>query len=139
PSGATVPEANRERLVELCRRLGIRLIEDDIYAELVDGGAPKPMLAFDDGSTVSYVSSFSKSISPGLRAGICAPGTLFEDVASRKCQQDLHSSVVTESALREFLLAGAMDPHLDWLRTRNARRRALALDALRPTFPGTTS
>lgn len=138
PSGATVPEPNRQRLVELCRGLGVRIIEDDIYAELVDGGAPKPMLAFDDGSTVSYVSSFSKSISPGLRVGVCVPGNLFEEVATRKCQQDLHSSVVTEAALREFLAAGAMEPHVDWLRTRNARRRSLALDAIGRTFPERT-
>ena len=135
PSGATIPEKNREKLVELCRQLGIRIIEDDIYAELVDGGAPKPMLAFDDGSTVSYVSSFSKSISPGLRVGLCLPGTLFEEVAARKCQQDLHSAVVTEAALREFLAAGAMEPHLTRLRSRNAHRRTLALDAIGRTFP----
>jgi DNA-binding transcriptional MocR family regulator len=135
PSGATVPEKHRETLVELCRRLGVRIIEDDIYAELVDGGAPKPMLAFDDGSTVSYVSSFSKSVSPGLRVGVCAPGNLFEEVAARKCQQDLHSAVVTEAALREFLAAGGMEPHVKWLRSRNAHRRSVALDAIGRSFP----
>ncbi len=138
PSGATVPEKNRPRLVEICRKHGVRLIEDDIYGELVDGGAPKTMLAWDDGSTVSYVSSFSKSVSPGLRAGVCVPGTLYEDFAARKCQQDLHSAVVAEVALREFLAAGALDPHLARLRERNARRRTLALDAIARTFPAGT-
>ena len=135
PSGATVPEAGREQLVELCRRLGIRIIEDDIYGELVDGGAPKPMLAFDDGSTVSYVSSFSKSVSPGLRVGLCAPGSLFADATARKCQQDLHSAVPTEVALREFIAAGALEPHLAALRARNQRRRALGLAAIERCFP----
>lgn len=138
PSGATLPEPSRERLVEICRRLGVRIIEDDIYADLVDGGAPKPMLAFDDGSTVSYVSSFSKSISPGLRAGVCAPGSLFDEATARKCQQDLHSAVPTEVALREFLASGAMEPHLKMLRVRNARRRELALAAIERSFPAGT-
>jgi len=138
PSGATIPEENRPRLVEICRAHGVRLIEDDIYGELVDGGAPKTMLAWDDGSTVSYVSSFSKSVSPGLRAGVCVPGTLYEDFAARKCQQDLHSAVVAEVALREFLAVGALDPHLARLRERNARRRALGLDAIARTFPSGT-
>lgn len=136
PSGATLPDAARERLVEACRRLGVRIIEDDIYGELVDGGAPKPMLAWDPhGSTVSYVSSFSKSVSPGLRVGLCVPGTLHEAFAARKCQQDLHSSVITEAMLREFLEVGAMDPHLAGLRERNRRRRELALEVMARTFP----
>ncbi len=138
PSGATVPEPQRERLVEICRKLGVRIIEDDIYAELVDGGAPKPMRAFDDGSTVSFVSSFSKSISPGLRAGICVPGTLFDEASARKCQQDLHCAVPTEVALREFLAMDAMDPHLELLRERNARRRAVGIAAIGESFPAGT-
>jgi DNA-binding transcriptional MocR family regulator len=135
PSGATIPDANRIRLVEICRAHGVRLIEDDIYGELVDGGPPKTMLAWDDGSTVSYVSSFSKSVSPGLRVGVCAPGTLHEDYAARKCQQDLHSAVTSEVMLREFLESGAFDPHLAQLRQRNRGRRALALAAIEHSFP----
>ena len=138
PSGATVPEAHRERLVAICRAHGVRLIEDDIYGELVDGGAPKTMLAWDDGSTVSYVTSFSKSVSPGLRVGVCVPGALHEDYAARKCQQDLHSATVSEVALREFLESGALDPHLTRLRERNRHRRTLALDAIARSFPAGT-
>ena len=135
PSGATIPEAHRPRLVEICRTHGVRLIEDDIYGELLDDGPPKTMLAWDDGSTVSYVSSFSKSVSPGLRVGVCAPGTLQEDYAARKCQQDLHSAVTSEVMLREFLESGAFDPHLARLRARNRGRRELALAAIERSFP----
>ena len=96
PSGATVSDRRRELLVEICRRDGVRLIEDDIYGELLDGGSPRSMLSYDeDGSTVSYVTSFSKSVSPGLRVGFCVPGKLHEEFAARKCQHDLHSSVVS--------------------------------------------
>src|SRR4030095_11946157 len=77
PSGATIPETNRARLVDLCRRLGVRIIEDDIYGELLDGGALRPLLAYDDGSTVSYASSFSKTVAPGLRGGGSGARTLF--------------------------------------------------------------
>ncbi|MEI8235456.1 MAG: PLP-dependent aminotransferase family protein [Verrucomicrobiota bacterium] len=137
PTGATLPLAQRERLVDLCRAAGVRLVEDDIYAELLDSGAPKPCRAFDDGSVVSFVSSFSKTVSPGLRVGYCVPGTpeLEDAFAARKCQQDLHSSVVSEAILRTFLARGRLDPHLAWLRERNLRRRTLALDAIGRSFP----
>ena len=137
PSGATLAEASRQRLVRICREHGVRLIEDDIYAELLDSGAPKPCRAFDDGSTVSLVTSFSKTVSPGLRVGYCVPGTpeLADAFAARKCQQDIHSSVVSEALLRTFLGCGNLDPHLAWLRERNLRRRTLVLDAIARSFP----
>ena len=137
PSGATLAEASRQRLVRICREHGVRLIEDDLYAELLDSGAPKPCRAFDDGSTVSLVTSFSKTVSPGLRVGYCVPGTpeLADAFAARKCQQDIHSSVVSEALLRTFLGCGNLDPHLAWLRERNLRRRNLVLDAIERSFP----
>jgi len=170
PTGATIPEANRPKLVEICRKHGVRIVEDDIYAKLVEGGPaekaagssgfesmpprggaapleagashyiPPPLRAFDDGSTVSFVSSFSKSVSPGLRVGVCVPGTIYERVAERKVQQDMHSCVISETALRCFLEAGQLEPHLTALRERNRGRRALALAAIERAFPvGTTA
>lgn len=138
PSGATMPTPNRERFVTICRELGIRIIEDDIYGELLDAGGPTPMLTWDDGTTVSYVSSFSKSVSPGLRVGLCVPGSLREEFAALKCRQDLHSAVMTEAALREFILADKLDPHLERLRERNRRRREIGLEAVRSSFPADT-
>jgi len=140
PSGATLPQPARERLVEICRETGVRLIEDDIYGELCDGGAPTPCLAYDDGSTVSYVTSFSKSVAPALRVGYCVPGTpeLHDAVATKKCQQDLHGAVIPEVTLRQFIRRGSLDPHLDWLRERNRRRREQVLDAIRGSFPAGT-
>ena len=138
PSGSTMPESARVSLVEVCRKLGVRIIEDDIYAELVDGGAPKPMLAFDDGSTVSYVTSFSKSVSPGLRAGFCVPGSVFEQAATLKCQEDMHGSVLSECTLRAFLEMGAAEPHLARLRGQNRRRRSIARETIARSFPAGT-
>jgi len=135
PSGATMPAAHRERLVQICRTHGVRIVEDDIYGELVDGRAPPTMLAFDDGTTASYVSSFSKTVSPGLRVGMCVPGTPHEEVATLKCQQDMHSAVATEVALRHFLEMGGLDPHLTRVRESNARRRQVARAAIARTFP----
>lgn len=138
PSGATIPEENRGPLVEICRRHGVRIVEDDIYAKLMEGGAPPPLRAHDDGSTVSFVSSFSKSIAPGLRVGVCVPGKIYERAAERKVQQDMHSSVVSEVTLRCFLQSGAVEPHLKMLRERNRHRRGLAIRAVERSFPAGT-
>jgi DNA-binding transcriptional MocR family regulator len=36
PLGSIMPDANKQRLVQLCEQQGIALIEDDIYSELVE-------------------------------------------------------------------------------------------------------
>lgn len=137
PSGATLDQPARQRLVEICRENGTRLLEDDIYGEFADEGAPTLCRAHDDGSTVSVVTSFSKTVAPGLRIGYALAGTpeLHDAVACRKTQQDLHSAVVTEVGLRYFFQRGAMEPHLASLRKHYRHRRALALDAIARTFP----
>jgi DNA-binding transcriptional MocR family regulator len=134
PSGATIPEDRRERFVEVCRKAKVKVIEDEVYAELCDGTPPRPLRSYDDGSDVFYVSSFSKSIAPGLRVGMALPGPFFEQVAELKCKQDMHGCVVSEVTLREYLL-GPAEETLAALKRTFARRRALAREAIAETFP----
>jgi DNA-binding transcriptional MocR family regulator len=135
PSGATMPDDARKALVEICRQNRVRIVEDDIYSELVDGGAPKPLRAYDDGNTVSFVTSFSKSVSPGLRVGYCIPGDLHESFATLKCKQDLHGAVPTQAAMRTFFEKGGLPGHLDGLRKNYEALRKLGSDAVRKSFP----
>jgi hypothetical protein len=76
----------------------------------------KPIRAYDDGSTVTYVTSFSKTVAPGLRVGVCLPGLDANQFALQKCQQDMHSATLCEVALRRYLETGRFDSHLDFLR-----------------------
>lgn len=134
PSGATIPEGERERFVDICRRAKAKVIEDEVYAELCDGIPPRPLRSYDDGSCVLYVSSFSKSIAPGLRVGMALAGPFFEQVAELKCKQDMHGCVVSEVTLREYLL-GPAEATLAALKNTFARRRMLAREAIADTFP----
>lgn len=138
PSGATVPEEARGRIVESCRRHGVRLIEDEIYADLRDDGGGRPMLAHDDGSAVSLVSSFSKTVAPGLRIGYAVPGDLFEPFVRRKCIEDIHGAAIAEAVVAEFLGRGCLGPHLERLRQFYAARRRLAREAVLRSFPDGT-
>lgn len=135
PDGSTMPLENKKELLELCKVFNVRIVEDDIYSELATRGAPPPIAAFDDGSTVSYATSFSKSVAPGLRLGFLAPGDLFEAAASLKCQQDMHSSAVSQAILKHFISRGFLDQHLEKLRVIYAKRRSIALQAIENAFP----
>jgi DNA-binding transcriptional MocR family regulator len=138
PSGATVPNEIRRALVDLCRETGTRILEDEMYGELSEIPDLKPIRAYDDGSTVSYVTSFSKTVAPGLRVGVCLPGVDANPFALHKCQQDMHSATLCEVAFRRYLETGRFDSHLDFLRRLNRERRALALGVIEECFPATT-
>ncbi|AOM40053.1 GntR family transcriptional regulator [Xenorhabdus hominickii] len=72
PLGWVMSENQRKRLVELARRYGLLIIEDAVYAFLIEN-APPPLVELAPELTI-YVSGFSKSIATGLRVGfIVAP------------------------------------------------------------------
>jgi len=126
PSGATLKEEWRPRMVEMCRKMGVPILEDDIYGDLLGRARPKPLRAYDDGSTVLYVTSFSKTVAPGLRIGFALPGKWMDAAADRQCRQTIHGGVPPEFITASFLRSGRMEGHLEMLRTVYAKRRELA-------------
>lgn len=138
PSGATIPESARADLVELCRCFRVAIIEDEVYAELRDGGTLPPLRAYDDGSTVFHVASFCKSVAPGLRVGAFMPGRFWEEAAQMRCMEIMHASTLTEAILCEFLKAGFLDDHLKRSGRLCRRRRNIVRKAVAEYFPGGT-
>jgi DNA-binding transcriptional MocR family regulator len=138
PSGATLSNQSRNRLLEICRSTGTHIIEDEIYGDLSEQPDLKPIRAFDNGTTVSYVTSFSKTVAPGIRVGVCLPGGNVDRFARLKCQQDMHSATLCEVAFRKYLELGSFDRHLDHLRNLNAVRRRLAIELIAEHFPKDT-
>ena len=69
PTGRTLPADARERLAALARA-GMLVFEDDPYGLVrFEGEAPPTVFELAGGENVVYSSSFSKTISPGLRVG----------------------------------------------------------------------
>ena len=135
PSGATLKEEWRPRMVEICRKMGVPILEDDIYGDLLGRARPKPMRAYDDGSTVLYVTSFSKTVAPGLRIGFALPGKWMDAAADRQCRQTIHGGVPPEFITASFLRSGRMEGHLEMLRSVYAKRRELAGGILSRELP----
>ena len=72
PTGRVLPEERRRRLVELAEEHDFIVFADEVYHLLHAASLPPPpLVAYDgtpDGRVVSF-GSFSKILSPGLRAG----------------------------------------------------------------------
>ncbi|MGH2364052.1 MAG: PLP-dependent aminotransferase family protein [Chloroflexota bacterium] len=101
PTGTTQPLERRERLIELAREHGIRIVEDDCYADVSFEPQMAPALyKLARQGEVMYLGSFSKILGPGVRLGyILAPEPLLSDVLKWKMDggtSDLSSLIVAE-------------------------------------------
>ena len=77
PLGSCIPDEKKKELVELLARHEIPLIDNDVSGEIYfTEKRPFVTKAFDHKGLVMLCSSFSKDISPALRVGWVAPGSL---------------------------------------------------------------
>lgn len=140
PLGSIMPDDAREKLVEITRRRGIAIIEDDVYGELVfDGSRPRPLRAFaPDDSHVIHVSSVSKTLAPGYRVGWIAGGRWHDEIVRGKYSHSLACPTLPGMAIAEFLSSGGYDRHLRRLRGLLAANLERYRDAITQLFPAGT-
>jgi DNA-binding transcriptional MocR family regulator len=138
PLGTTTSLAHRRALLEIAVRAGKPVIEDGYEMDLRFEGRPVPPLAaLDAHGLVVHLSSFSKSLFPGVRIGaVAARGGLIDALLAQKRATDLSDAMPLQAALAEFVASGAYDRHLVKLR-RALRSRCDALcESLARFLPG---
>lgn len=136
PTGATLPDEAKRRLVALLAARQIPLIEDDAYGDLsfLDR-RPPACKAFDTAGGVIYCSSFSKALSPGYRVGWVAGGRWHDEIQERKVLTAASASMPAQRAVARYLEHGNAPRRLRGLR-RTLGDRSRALTALSKTaFP----
>lgn len=139
PMGGAMPEAEKRRLVQLCERRGVVLIEDDVYADLQHAGPrPLPAKAYDRRGNVILCSSFTKTLAPGARIGWVFGGRYAEEIRLRKFAASGATSAVLQEALAEILRSGGYERHLLKLRRAYAEQVARMSAAVREYFPAGT-
>ena len=140
PMGARMPDARKRQLVSMLAAAGVPLIEDDIYGDLYYAGErPRPAKAFDQADNVIYCSSFSKTVSPGLRLGWMIPGRYMAGARQHKYFVNLATSTIPQLAVAHFLEQGGYDRYLRAARQhyRDASERLRA--AVARAFPEGTA
>ena len=71
PSGRTIGTHRRRRLAELAAEHGLDILEDDPYGRVrYEGESPPSVHELEGGERVTFTSSFSKTVAPGLRIGL---------------------------------------------------------------------
>ncbi|MFV3073222.1 PLP-dependent aminotransferase family protein [Niveispirillum fermenti] len=103
PTTATLSLERRRALVSMARRIGLMLVEDDVYGFLKQPAVPT--LASLGPDVTLYVSSLSKSLFPGLRTGyVIGPRPLFDRMATV-----LRATILTPAHLGTVVAAELID------------------------------
>jgi 2-aminoadipate transaminase len=105
-------------------------LEDDPYGEICfEGVRHPPLFALDEHGIVVYLSTFSKTLAPGLRlAWMAASPAFLRAAVIAKQGIDLHTSTLTQRAAACLLETFDYDGHLDRIR-RVYRARAAAMES----------
>jgi 2-aminoadipate transaminase len=137
PSGTTLSLERRRRLLEVCQRHGVRILEDDPYGELRYRGESLPsIMSMDDSGMVIYLSTFSKIMAPGMRLGwIIAEPQTYQQLVIAKQATDLHTNTVAQRAAHRYLSENSADEHIARIRAVYGERCMAMLDALTKYFP----
>ena len=132
PTGICMSLAKRIRLLELVNKYGIPVLEDDPYGELYFEGQPlSPLKSMDKNGYVMYLSTFSKTISPGLRLGwICTGKKLIHQLCNIRQLADLHSNCISQQVVERFIVSGGMADYLTLIRREYKERRDIMAEAL---------
>src|SRR5579883_3128907 len=147
PGGTTLSEGRRHQLVLLADKYGIPIVEDDPYGQLrYEGEHLTPLVVLDRENlrrdngysigNVLYLSTFSKTLAPGLRLGwIVAPPEVISKLVQLKQGADLHSSTFGQMVAYEVARDNFLDEHVKVIRRVYRERRDVMLEALAQYFP----
>ncbi|HYF93607.1 MAG TPA: PLP-dependent aminotransferase family protein [Symbiobacteriaceae bacterium] len=137
PLGVTMSLERRRQLLHLAARHQVGIVEDDPYGELQFAGERIPSLkALDPGGYVIHISSFSKSVTPGLRlAWLSASPAVVERIAAARGILDFRAALLSQWVMDAFIREGDFDQHLQRLRPMLLRRRDTLAAALKQHMP----
>jgi 2-aminoadipate transaminase len=136
PAGVALSRERREQLAKLAAQYGIFIVEDDPYGSLRYEGEDLPSIKSLNNDHVIYTSTFSKTLSPGVRLGwVVAPESVITRLMQAKQGADLSTSVLSQMIARDMGQRGVIHWHVQHLRTVYRTRRDTMLMALKRYFP----
>src|SRR6184192_2915223 len=138
PLGVTMTLARRLELLRLARRARAWVLEDDYDSEFRYSSRPIPALqGLDQDGRVIYLGTFSKTLFPALRLGYAVvPADLVRPFTAVRSVLDVHSPVLEQAVLAEFITAGYFERHLRRMRALYAERQQVLLEEARRHLAG---
>jgi 2-aminoadipate transaminase len=137
PAGCTLALEKRSRLVQLAADHEFTLFEDDPYRLICfEKARGKTMLEMDTADRVIHASSFSKSVSPGVRVGyLVGPAEQITMLAKRANETYISPNMLAESIVFELCQSGGLEDNLKVVNGALRERRDALVKALAEHIP----
>jgi 2-aminoadipate transaminase len=138
PSGVTITQPRREKIIELSREYGFLIVEDDVYRDLAfEGDVPRSFYGLAGGDRVLRIGSFSKIVAPGLRLGwlIAAPEHIKQYLECGTIQMGGGANPFVADMMAEYCRSGNLESHVPGLRQAYRSRCNAMLAALERYMP----
>ena len=130
PTTTTLSEQRRQALVDVARRHGLLVVEDDVYAPLLETRPPSIATLYSERTI--YVSGLSKCVAPGLRAGfLAAPHALVPELAAAIRIDCWSMSPLTSLIATKLIGSGKAAAIVEAQRAELMERNRITRDALR--------
>ena len=123
PSGVTTSISKRYEYLKWAHKNNSYIIEDDFDSEFFLPGHPiEPLYSLDSRSSVIYINTFSKSLSPSMRMGyMILPEKLMPQYEQRLGMFSCSVPVLDQYVLAEFISSGSFERHLNRVRRKMKR------------------
>jgi len=137
PTGVLTSLEKRRAIVAWAEQRDVLIVEDDPYGSLyfedvATSAETRPLRADDPSGRVIYLSTFSKTLAPGLRVGwMVAPAALIERFDTAKQGADLTSGMLDQRLVYEAVRRGVVHRLAPRLRARYQEKRTVMETALR--------
>jgi DNA-binding transcriptional MocR family regulator len=136
PAGVTLAVGRRHRILDICRRAGLLIVEDNPYGLLGFDGEPMRALRADDADGVVYLGTFSKTFAAGIRVGwAVAPAAIRDKLILAAESAVLCHSSFAQLTVREYLTTQPWREQIKDFRELYRERRDATLDALSRMMP----
>lgn len=138
PTGAILSQERRNQMLQIARRFGVPILEDDCYGDVHFEPEPPPpsLYTIAGGNGVAYIGSCSKIMGPGLRLGyMCVPEDMY---GIKSIRISAKASGLASMIVAEYLrhnLKEHIRRHNDVLRVK----RDLLMEVLEDQLRGTCS
>ncbi len=140
PSGATWSEERRRKIVALCERESVPIVEDHAYAELSYDGPREPSLKSISPDGVIFIHTFSKIFGPGARLGwVAASPDLVERLGLCKLGTDQCANTLTQRLVYDYGRRGYIEDQIEASIAIYRRKRDSMEAAMKRHFPEGTS
>jgi DNA-binding transcriptional MocR family regulator len=136
PAGVSLAVGRRHRILDICRRAGLLVVEDNPYGLLGFESEPIRALRADDAEGVVYLGTFSKTFAAGVRVGwaVAPPAIRDKLILAAESAVLCHSSFA-QLTVREYLNTQPWQEQIKDFRELYRERRDATLTALSAMMP----